>query len=155
MLNSLWPMECRTPDFPVLHYLLEFAQIPVHWVCDAIHRLSAISSSVTSFFPWLQSFTASWSFPMCQLFESGIKSIGGSASASVLTMNIQGWLPFGLTGLISLQSKGLLQHHSSKATILQHLVFFMAQISLQYMITGKTIVLPSCQSYVSAFSYNI
>ena len=53
-----------------------------------------------------QSFPASGSFPMSQFFTSGGQSIGVSASASVLPMNIQGWLPIGLTGLISLQSKG-------------------------------------------------
>ena len=55
----------------------------------------------------LQSFPASGSFPMSRLFTSGGQSIGASASASVLPVNIQGWFPLGLTGLISLQSKGL------------------------------------------------
>ena len=73
------------------------------------------------------------------------KSIGVSASASDLPMNIQDWFPLGLTGLISLQSKGLskslLQHHSSKASIFQCSAFFMAQLSHPYMTTGKTIAL--------------
>ena len=64
-----------------------------------------ISSSVISFSSCLQSFPASGSFPISQLFTSGGQSIG--ASASVLPMNIQDWFPLGLTGLISLQSKGL------------------------------------------------
>ena len=55
----------------------------------------------------LQSFPTSWSFPMSQLFASGSQNIRISASASVLPMNIQSWFPLGLTGLISLQSKGL------------------------------------------------
>ena len=58
-------------------------------------------------FSCLQSFAASGSFPMNQLFPSGSQSIGASAWASVLPMNIQSWFPIGLTGLISLQSKGL------------------------------------------------
>ena len=66
-----------------------------------------ISSSVIPFASCLQSFPASVSFPMSQLLSSGGQSIGASASASVLPMNIQGWFPLGLTGLISLLSKGL------------------------------------------------
>ena len=61
----------------------------------------------------LQSFPASGSFPMSQFFASGGQSIGASASASVLPMNIQSWFPLGLTGLISSQSKGLLKVFSS------------------------------------------
>ena len=66
-----------------------------------------ISSYVIPFSSCLQSFPASGSFPMSRLFESAGQSIGASASASVLPRNIQGWFPWGLTGLISLQSKGL------------------------------------------------
>ena len=68
---------------------------------------------------------------MSQLFTSGGQSIGVSASASVLLMNIQDWFPLGLSGLISLQSKGLsslLQHHSSKASILWRSAFFRVQL---------------------------
>ena len=66
-----------------------------------------VSSSVIPFSSCLQSFPASGSFPMSQLFTSGGHSIEASASALVLPMKIQGWFPLGLTGLISLQSKGL------------------------------------------------
>ena len=66
-----------------------------------------ISSSVIHFSSHLQSFPASGSLPMSQFFTSGSQSIGASASASVFPMNIQGWFPLGLAGLISLQSKGL------------------------------------------------
>ena len=66
-----------------------------------------ISSSVVPFSSCLQSFPASGSFPRSQLFASGGQSIGASASASVLPMNIQDWFPLGRTGWISLQSKGL------------------------------------------------
>ena len=88
-----------------------------------------------------QSFPASGSFPMSQLFPSGGQNTGASASSSVLPMNIQGWLPSGLTGLISLLSKGLkslLQHHSSKASLLQCSTFFRVQLSHLHMTTGKT-----------------
>jgi len=66
-----------------------------------------ISSSVIPFSSCLQSFPSSGSFPINQFFASGGQSIGASASASVLPMNIQDWFPLGLTGLISLQPKGL------------------------------------------------
>ena len=75
----------------------------VHWVSDAIQT----SHPVVPFSSCLQSFPASRSFPMSRLFASGGQSIGASASVSVLPMNIQGWLPLGLTGLSSLLSKGV------------------------------------------------
>ena len=96
-----------------------------------------ISSSVVPFSYSLQSFPASGSFQMSQLFASGGQSIGVSAAASVLPMNIQDWFPLGLTSLILLQSKGLfkslLQHHTSKASILQCSTFFIAQLSHPYI----------------------
>ena len=95
------PMDCGMPGFPVLHYLPELAQTHAHWVSDAI------SSSVVPFSSYLQSFPASGSFLMSPHFESGGHSTGASASVLVLLMNIQGWFPLGLTGLISLLSKGL------------------------------------------------
>ena len=87
----------------------------------------------------LQSFPASGSFLMSQLFASGGQSIGVSASASVLPMNIQGWFPSGLTGLLAVQVslKRLLQHHSSKTSILQCSAFFIVQHSHPYMTTEK------------------
>ena len=75
-----------------------------------------ISSSVASFSFCLHSFPASGSFPMTQLFASGDQSIGASPSASVLPVNIQGWFPLGLTGLISFLSKGLLRVFSSRVS---------------------------------------
>ena len=87
-----------------------------------------ISSSVAFFSSCFQSFPASGSFPMSQLFASGGQSIG--ASASVLPMNIQGWFPFRWTGLISLQSKGLSRVFSS--TTVQRHQFFDAQLFLWF-----------------------
>ena len=84
-----------------------------------------ISSSVVPFSSCLQSFPASASFLMSQFFTSGGQSIGASASASVLPMNIQGWFPLELTGLISLQSKGVF----SNTTVRKHR-FCSAQPSL-------------------------
>ena len=87
-----------------------------------------ILSSVTSFSSCLQSFPASESFAMSQFFTSDGQSIGASALASVLPMNIQDWFPLGLTGLISLQSKGLSRVFSS--TTVQKHQFFSTQFSL-------------------------
>ena len=104
-----------------------------------------ISSSLAPFSSRLQSFPGSRSFPTRWLLASGGQSIGASTSASVLPMNIQGWFLLGLTGLISLLSKGLSRLFSSttisKASILWCSAFFMVQLSHPYMTTGKTIAL--------------
>ena len=89
---------------------------------------STILSSVVPFSSCLQSFQASGSFPMSQFFASGGQSIGVSASASVLPMNIQDWFPLGLTGWICLQSKGLSRVFSN--TTVQKHQFFGTQLSL-------------------------
>ena len=118
-------MDCPIPGFPIHHQLLELAQTQVHHqVCDAILPSHPVIPSSS----YLQSFPASWSFPMSQFFAAGGQSIGVSASASVLPMNIQDCFPLGFTSWISLQSKGLsrVQHHSSKASVLQHSAFFIA-----------------------------
>ena len=94
------PMDCGRPGFPVLHHIPAFAQAHVCWVGDAIQPSHPVIP-----FSCLQSFPASGPFLMSQFFTSGGQSIG--ASASGLPMNIQDWFPLGLTGLISLQSKGL------------------------------------------------
>ena len=100
----------------------------------------------------LQSFPASGSFQMNQFFASSGQSIGASVSASVLPVNIHGWFPLGLTGVISLKFKGLskslLQHQNLKASILQHSAFFMARYSHPYMTIGKTMVL-TIRTFVS------
>ena len=133
-------MDCSMPGSPV-HQLPEFTQTHVHWVGDAIQ------TSVVPFSSHLPSLPASGSFPMSWFFASGGQNIGVSvsASASALPMNIQDWFPWGWIGWISLQSKGtlksLLQHQSSKASILQRSAFFMVQLSHPYMTTRKTIAL--------------
>ena len=104
MSNSLWPhglqhtrLPCPSPPPRACSN-----SCPSSWWCHP-----TISSSVASFFSCLQSFPASGSFPVSQFFTSGGPSIGASALASVLPMNIQDWFPSGVTGLISLQSRGL------------------------------------------------
>ena len=96
---------------------------PLNWWCHP-----TISSSVIPFSNCLQSFPASGSFPMSQFFASGGQSIGASASASALPMNIQGWFPLELTGLISLLPKGISRVFSS--TTVQKHQFFDMQPSL-------------------------
>ena len=103
-----------------------------------------ISSPAIPFPSRLQSFLASGSFQMSQLFTSGGQSIGVTASTSVLPMNIQDWLPFGWTGWISLLSKGLSRVFSN--TTVQNinfsaLSFLYRPLSHPYMTTGKTIAL--------------
>ena len=88
-----------------------------------------ISSSVVPFSSCLQSFPASGSFPMSQFFASGGQNIGVKASASVLPMSTQAWSPLELTGLVSLQSKGLSRVFSN--TTVQKHQFFGTQLSLQ------------------------
>jgi len=104
----------------------------------------AILSSVIPF-SCSQSLPASGSSPMSQLFPWGGQSIGVSASTSVLQVNTQDWSSFrmGWLYLLAVQGtlKSLLQHHSSKASILQCSTFFTVQLSHPYMTTGKTIAL--------------
>ena len=99
------PTDCSTPDSSVLHYLLEFAQIQVHWVGDAFQSSHPLPSLSPAF-----------SLSQHQGLSEGVgsshlvaKVLEFSASASVLPMNIQGRFLSGLTGLISLQSQGLLR----------------------------------------------
>ena len=105
------------------------------WCHPAISSLVVPSSSCP------QSLPSSETFPMSQLFAWGGESIGVSASASVLPMNIQDWFPLGLTDLIFLQSKRLSRVFSN--TIWKHQffgsAFFTVQLSHPYMTTGKTI----------------
>ena len=116
------------------------------WVCSNSSPLSqwyhpTISSSVIRFSSWLQSFPASGYFLMTQFFTSGSQSIRVSAATSVLPMNIQGWYPLGLIGLISLLSKCLSRVFSSTTVwkhqfFEAHSAFFIVQLSHPYMTTG-------------------
>ena len=96
----------------------------VHWDSHPLSQwcYPTTSSSVVPFSSHLQSFPASGSFQMSQFFASGGQSIGVSASASVLPVNIQDWFPLGLTGWSSLQSKGLSRVFSN-TTVQKHQVF--------------------------------
>ena len=113
------PMNCSKLGLPVQYQLPKLAQTHVHWVGDAIQPSHPLSSPSP---PAFQSFPASGSFPMSQFFTSGGQSIGASASASVLPMNIQDWFPLGWTGWISLLSKGLSRVFSN-TTVQKHQFF--------------------------------
>ena len=132
-------MNYSTPDFPFLHYLLEFAQTRVHCVSYAIQPSHPLSSPFPPSFNLSQHqglFSESvlpikwpkyWSFRF---------SISPSSDYSGLIFFRIDWL-----NLLAVQGtlKSLLQHHSSKASTLQHSAFFMVQLSHLYMTTGKTI----------------
>ena len=121
---SLWPHGLQHARLPCLSFPGACSNLcPLSRWCHA-----TISSSVLPFSSCLQSFPASGSFPMSQLFTSGGQSIGASASTSVLPVNNQGWFPLGWTGLISLESKGL-SRVCSNTTVQKH-QFFGAQLSL-------------------------
>ena len=136
------PMDCSMPGFPVHHELSELAQTYVCWVSDAIQPSHPL---VVPFSSCPQSFPPSGSFLMSQLFTSGGQSIGASALASVIPMNIQeDWFPWvwlvwspSVPGTL----KSLLQHHSTKASILRRSAFFKVQFSHPYMTTGNTMAL--------------
>ena len=136
---------CLSPTprvYPHLH--------PLSWWCHPTN-----SSSVIPLSSHLQSFPASGSFPMSQFFTSGGQSIGISASTSVLPMNTQDWSPLGRDWLDFLAVQGtlksLLQHRSSRASILWCSAFFMVQLSHPYMTTGKTMtpITPPCSLTIS------
>ena len=130
-----WTAACQASQSITNSWSL--APTHVHRVSDA-HP--TISSSVVPF-SCHQSLPASGSFPMSLFFTSGGQSIGASASASVLPINIQ-LISFRVDWLDRLTVQGtvksLLQLHSSKASILRHSAFFMVQLSHLYTTTGKT-----------------
>ena len=133
------PIDCSTLGFPVLHYFPEIAQTHVHWVDDAIPPFDPLSptSLLPSVFPSIRVF--SYDSALRISYQSTV------ASASVLLMNIQGWFPLELTGLVSFLFKGLkclLQHHSSKASVLQLSAFFY----------GETVT--SIQNYLKNHSFD-
>ena len=160
MFDSFWPHRlqiARLPCTSVSPSLLKF--MSTEWVMEpsywTTHYVGTISSFVPTFSSCHQPFPASGSFPMSWLFPSGGQSIGASASTSVLPMNIQGWFPLWLTGLISLQSKGLSRVFSNK----KH-QFFSTQPSLWSNSHFCTWLLKNhsfnytglcCQSNISAF----
>ena len=118
------PMNHSTPGIPVHHLPPELTQTHVHWVGDAIQPSHPLSTS----YPPAFNLSQHQDLFKCQFFPSDVQSIGVSASASVLPMNIQDWFPLGWTGWISLLSKGLTRVFSNM-TVQKH-QFFGSQLSL-------------------------
>ena len=140
MSDSLWPHELLHARLPCPSPTPEaFSNaFPLSQWCHP-----TISSSVIPFSACFQSCPASGSFPVSQFFASGGQSIGALASASVLPMNIQAGLIFfriDWFDLLAVQGtlKSLLQHHSTKASILWHSAFFMVPLSHPYITSGKS-----------------
>ena len=144
-LSHIWlfcdPMDCSTPGLPVHHQLPEFTQAYVHWVCDAIQPSYPLSSPSPpalnlfhhqGLFKWVSSLHQ---WPKYWIFSF---SISPSKEYSGLISFRMDWL-----GLLAVQGtlKSLLQHHSSKASILWHSAFFIFQLSHTFMTNGKTIAL--------------
>ena len=146
MSNSATSWTVAQAGFLVLHYLLESAQVHVHWVDDAIQPSHPLSSPSPAFKLFRHQ-----SFQMSQLFISGGQSTGASASASVLSMNIQDWFPLGLTGLISLQSKGLSKVFSN-TTVQKHQFLNASLLYGPYM---KVKVTQSCQTLFNPMDYTV
>ena len=117
-------MNCRTPDFPVLHYLWSLLKfMSIESVMPSNHLIPCCPLLLLpSIFPSIRVFAVS------QFFASSGQSIGASASVSVFPMNIQDWFPLHMTGLIFLQSKGLSRVFSN--TTVQKHQFFGTQLSL-------------------------
>ena len=113
------PMDCSTPGFPALHYLPEFAQTHVHWDRDAIqpsHPLLPPSPPALN----LSSMSVINVNAVSRLFASGGQSVGASASASVLPVNIQCWFPLGLTVQWTLQESSHSTSYSGGSLNLQN-----------------------------------
>jgi len=132
-------MDCSTPGLAVHYQLPEFTQAHVHWVSDAIqpsHLLSSPSppvlnlSQLQGLFQWVSSLHQEAKELELQLHHYP----SNEHSGLIFRMD---WLDLAVQGTL----KSLLQHHSSKASILQHSTFFIVQLSHPYMTTGKTIVL--------------
>ena len=151
-------MDCSIPGFPVYYQLLEFTQTLGHWVSDAIQQSHPLSSPSPppSIFPCIRVFSKEsvirirW--PKYWSFSSNISP--SSEYSGLISFRMDYLDLLGLQGTL----KSLLQHHSSKASILQCSIFFTVQLSHPYMTTGKTVALTRWtfwQRNFSAFHYAI
>ena len=139
--DSLWPMDCSMPGFPVFHYLLELAPTHVHWVDDVIqpsHPLLSPSPYALNLFhhpglfQWVESLHQVAKVSELQLQHQSFQWI-----FRVISFRIDWFDLLAVQGTL----KSLLQHHGSKASVLQRSAFFtVLQLSHPYMTTGKTIV---------------
>ena len=133
MSDSLWlhGLQHARPPCPLLSLGVCSSSCPFNRWCH-----STSLSSVIPFSLCLQSFPASGTFPMSVLFPSGGQSFKASASASVLSMSVQGWFPLGLTGLISLLSKGLSRVFSSTTVQRQVKIALLMRKSQDFPLTS-------------------
>ena len=139
---TLWdPIDCSTPGFPVLHYLLEFAQVHVHWINDAIQPSHPLLLTSPPAFKFSQYQVFSNELALCirwPKYWSFSFSISPSSEYSGLISFMMDWFDlFAVQGSL----KSLLQHLSLKASALQCSAFFMVQLSHLYITTEKTIAL--------------
>ena len=134
-------MDCSTPGFPVLHCLPGFAQIHVHWVSDAIQPSHPFSSSSPLAFDlsqhqgilqWVRS-----SYQVAKVLVLQLQHQSFQWLFRLILLRVD-WFDF---PIVQGTLKSLLQHHSSKASILKCSAFFIVQLSHPYMTTGKTIAL--------------
>ena len=141
---TLWPMDCSTPGLPVHHQLMEPTQTYVHQVGDAIQQSQSLSSSSTllllpSIFPSIRLFfnesVLCIRWPKYWSFSFSISP--SNEYLGPISLRIDCFDCLAVQGTL----RSLLQHHSSKASILWHSTFFMVQLSHPYMSTGKTIAL--------------
>ena len=140
--DSLWPhgLQHARPPYPSPTPRVYSNSCPLSWWCHP-----TISSSVIPFSSRLQSFPATGSFQMSQFFTSGGQSVWSFSFSISPSSEYSGLISFRMDwlDLLAVQGtlKSLLQHHSSKASILLHSAFFIVQLSHPYMTTGKTIAL--------------
>ena len=140
-------MDCNTPGFPVLHYLLEFTQAHVHWVGDTIqppHPLLPSFPPVINLSQNRSLFQESVLHIRWPKYWSFSFSISPSNECSGLISFRIDWFDLAVQGTL----KSLLQHHNSDTSVLQHSAFLMVQLSHPYMTTGQTIAL-TIQTFVS------
>ena len=153
MSDSLQPHGLQHNSLPVLYYLPEFAQIHVHWVSDAIYlmfcsRLLLLPSIFPSFRVFSNESALRIRWPEYWSFRFNISP--SNEYSGLISFRID-WLD-----LLAVQGilKSLLQHHSWKASVLRHSVFFIVQLSHPYMTTGKTIAL-SRRTFVGKHTFLI
>ena len=143
-------MDCSMPGFPVLHYLLEFADTHVPWVSDAIHLILCLLLLLPSIFPNIRGFSneSVFSDQVAKYWNFSFSTSHFNKYSELISFRIDWFNLLAVQGTL----KSLLQHHSSKASILQHSDFFMVQLSYSYMTTGKTIAL-TIWTFVSKVIY--
>ena len=136
-------MDCKMPGSSVLHYLLEFAKTHVHWASDAIQPFHPLLLLPTVF-PSIRVFSSEWALHIRWLKYWNFSISPSNEYSGLISIRIDWFDLLAVQGTL----KSLIQHHSSKASILWHSAFFMAQFSYRYTATKKMIAL-TIQMFVS------